>query len=389
MKKIYHTLIPFFIFIALMFWSKYTAYAIVDPISVQNNKFGVHILFPSELSEAAALVNSSGGDWGYVTIPIQATDKNLIKWQKFMDDARSLHLIPIIRVATENYYFNTRVWRKPDEADILDFANFLNSLNWPTKNRYVVIFNEVNRSDEWGEDTNPAEYAEALRYAISAFKSKNEDFFIISAGLDNASANVSKESMDEYRFMEEMNNAVPGIFSQIDALGSHSYPNPGFSKPPSVVTPKSISSYKYEKDLANNLSNKSLPVFITETGWSLNMVSESNVASYYEEAFGSVWDDRDIVAVTPFLLRAGAGPFAQFSLINSLGGKTLGYKSLEKIQKVKGAPKLSENNIIDSIDKPQKNLLPTKNFLDALATEKDSFIELKTVKTILKWLIKP
>ena len=365
-----------------------TIHAIVDPLLVPNNKFGVHILFPSELEEARSLVNSSGGDWGYVTIPIQAIDKNLEKWQKFMSDAGKLHIIPIIRIATENYYFDTKLWRKPIEADVLDFANFLDSLDWPTKNRYVVIFNEVNRADEWGGEVNPREYAEILQYAVMVFKSKNQDFFIISAGLDNASASLPKESIDEYRFMEEMNNAVPGILSQIDALGSHSYPNPGFSQPPWITTSKSISSFKYEKAKAWNLSNKTLPVFITETGWSLNMVSESKMAAYYEEAFKSIWNDESIIAITPFLLKAGT-PFTQFSLINSLGGKTLGYKAIDKIQKVKGAPKLSENNIIDSIEKDQENLLPTKNFLDDLTTEKDNLIQLKTVKTILKWLINP
>src|SRR3989344_3133908 len=114
------------------------AHAIVDPISVPNNKFGVHILFTTELSEAARLVNSAGGDFGYVTIPIQSGDKDIEKWQKFMDSAKQNHVIPILRIATENYYFNTRVWRKPKYEDVLDFANFLDSLDWPTKNRYVV-----------------------------------------------------------------------------------------------------------------------------------------------------------------------------------------------------------------------------------------------------------
>lgn len=387
MKKKYF-LITFFLLITLALCPKSIASTAEEPLASPNNKFGVHILFPSELEDAARLVNSSGGDWGYVTIPIQAADKNLVKWQKFMDDARNLHLIPIIRIATGNYYFNTKVWRKPEETDVLDFANFLNSLDWPTKNRYVVIFNEVNRSDEWEQDLNPEEYAKILQYAVSAFKSKSEDFFIISAGLDNASANVQRESMDEYKFMTEMNNAVPGIFDQIDALGSHSYPNPAFSQPPSVVTPKSISSFKYEKDLAWNLSNKNLPVFITETGWSLDMVNESKIASYYEEAFQSVWKEDMIIAVTPFLLMAGVGPYTQFSLISNSGFPTLGYKALEKMQKIKGNPKLSEKNIIIGKDHAQKNLIPTKNFLDDLTTKKDSFIQLKTVKTILKWLIK-
>ena len=174
------------------------AYAIEDPLSIPNNKFGVHILFTTELSDASRLFNSNGGDWGYVTIPIQAGDRDLEKWQRFMDDARELHVIPIIRLASENYYFDTKVWRKSHYDDILDFANFLNSLEWPVKNRYIVVFNEVNRSDEWEGNLNPAEYANILGYAVSAFKSLNDDFFIISAGLDNAAPNINGKYMNEY-----------------------------------------------------------------------------------------------------------------------------------------------------------------------------------------------
>jgi len=386
MKK-YFSLI-FILILIFIHLSKGSVYAIENPLLSPNNKFGVHILFKEELIEATKLVNSSGGDWGYVTIPIQGGDKNLVKWQKFMDTARELHVIPIIRIATEGDFFNKKVWRKPMDEDIIDFANFLNSLDWPTKNRYVVIFNEVNRSDEWGQDPNPKAYAEILQYAVNVFKSKHKDFFIISAGLDNAAANVPKESMDEYRFMTEMNNAVPGIFSQIDGLGSHSYPNPAFLQPPSVDTSKSIGSFKYEKDLAEKLSNKSLPVFITETGWSLDMVNESRMASYYAEAFQTVWNDENVVAITPFLLKAGTGPFSQFSLINIHGAPTLGYKALEKIQKVKGNPKLPDDYVKIGIDNPQSNLIPKKDFLDDPTNKKDSFIQLDTVKTILKWLIK-
>lgn len=378
-----------FFFILSLFSFKEATYAIVDPLLVPNNKFGVHILFPSELDEARSLVNSSEGDWGYVTIPIQAIDKNLEKWQKFMNDAKRLHIIPIIRIATENYYFNTTTWRKPEETDILDFANFLDSLDWPIKNRYVVIFNEVNRADEWGGDVNPREYGEILQYALNVFKSKNQDFFIISGGLDNAASNLANQSMDEYKFMVQMNSAVPGIFSQIDALGSHSYPNPGFSQPPWVLGPKSINSFKYEKDLAEELSGKNLPIFITETGWSLNMVSESGMAAYYEEAFDSVWTDKNIIAITPFLLKAGGSPFAQFSLINDLGSPTLGYKAIDKIQKIKGNPILNNTYIKIDMENSQKNLIPTKTFLDDLSSKNNNLIRLETVKTILKWFIKP
>lgn len=387
MKKVYKILVLFFLIFPFFLFTS-IAYAIVDPLSVSNNKFGVHILFPSELEEASRLVNSSSGDWGYITIPIQAGDRDLEKWQKFMDLAKQSHLIPIIRIATENYYFNTSVWRKPDEADILDFANFLNSLDWPVKNQYVVIFNEVNRSDEWGDDTNPAEYAEILQYAVSTFKSASSDFFIISAGLDNASANVINGSINQYDFMIQMNKAVPGIFSQIDGLGSHSYPNPAFSRPPWEVTNKSISSFKFERNLADELSAKNLPVFITETGWSHKKLSEGQISQYFSYAFESIWSDNNIVAVTPFLLRAGVEPFSQFSLLDENGGYNEVSYTLQKISKIKGKPTINygvnltsdlSNNIIN---------IPFKTFPKDNQYESSSVERIQAIKPFLKWLLK-
>lgn len=361
------------------------AHAIEDPLSVPNNKFGVHILFTTELSDAAKLVNSNGGDWGHVTVPIQSGDKDMEKWQSFMDDAARLHLIPIIRIATENHYFNTSVWRKPDGADILDFANFLNSLDWPVKNRYVIIFNEANRSDEWEGSPNPSEYAEILNYAVKVFKSLNPDFFIISSGLDNGASN-SNTSLNEYNFMRLMDQEVPGIFSQIDGLGSHSYPNPAFSAPPWVTTNKSISSFKFEQNLAYELSDKKLPVFITETGWSQEKTSKNQIASYFTYAFENVWSDQDIVAVTPFLLQAGHGPFFQFSLIREDGAFNEISKVLQGIPKVKGTPSVNIN--------PASNFLqsqidvPVKAFSPKLQYQNSSVQKVLAITPFLKWILK-
>lgn len=384
MKKPLIIFVIFFVLLLHLFAKNSFA---IDATPLPNNKFGVHILFPEELEDAAGLVNSSGGDWGYVTIPIQSGDRNLKKWQKFMSDAKKLHLIPIIRIATEGNYFNTKVWRKPDFSDVLDFGNFLNSLDWPTKNRYVVIFNEANRSDEWGGDANPAEYAEILEYAVSVFKSKNSDFFVISAGLDNAAPNELGKFINEYDFLRLMNDAVPGIFNQIDAIASHSYPNPGFSQPPSQLTPKSIASFKYEEELVAQLSTKKLPVFVTETGWSLHAVDERRIGSYYEEAFEKVWSDTNIVAVTPFLLRAGVGPFAQFSLINTNGGQTQVYKLLERMPKIKGNPELTYESSPD-INLLEKGTLQSKTFSKEKDENRSYLINFKAIKTFLRWLLK-
>ncbi|PIV62699.1 hypothetical protein COS12_01355, partial [Candidatus Roizmanbacteria bacterium CG01_land_8_20_14_3_00_33_9] len=67
-----------------------------------NNKFGIHLAQPhhDEIKKAAELVNSNGGDWGYVTLIIQENDRSVQKWQEIFDLLRQYHLIPIIRLAT-------------------------------------------------------------------------------------------------------------------------------------------------------------------------------------------------------------------------------------------------------------------------------------------------
>lgn len=363
------------------------SFAIVDPLAVPNNKFGVHILFTSELEKAKELVNSSGGDWGYITIPIQAIDKDLVKWQKFMDDCTRFHLIPIIRIATENHYFNTSVWRKPTREDILDFANFLNSLNWPIRNRYIIVFNEVNRGDEWEGIPNPEEYAIALNYAVNVFKSASPDFFIISAGLDNASANVPGKSMNQYDFMIGMNDAIPGIFNQIDGLGSHSYPNPAFSQTPWFTTRMGVSSFMFERDLAFKLSGKNLPVFITETGWSSERLARSQIASHFQYAFENIWADENIVAITPFLLSAGTVPFLQFSLIDENGNYNEVSRELKNMQKINGQPKINLPDKTSSFFSQGRNI-PSKSFPQNTQYETPTAERTKAVAAFLKWTLK-
>lgn len=359
------------------------SYATYDPVSVKNNVFGIHILFPEELSKAAELVNSSNGDWGYVTIPIQASDKNIDKWQKFMDNCKKDHLIPIVRIATDGDYFNQGTWSIPTDNDIVDFANFLDSLSWPTQNRYVVIYNEPNRGDEWGGAPDAGQYAQILDFAVTKFKQENKDFFIISAGLDNASIDSDGKSVSEFNFMYQMDSSVPGIFSEIDGLGSHSYPNPGFSAPPSYAR-EGIDSFYYQNNIVNSLSGKNLPVFITETGWSNTSVSYNLQKKYYTDAFQNYWDDNNIVAITPFVLTAGPGPFEQFSFTKSNGNTPL-FDTYKSFSKTKGEPLLAKDFAV-SIQNQQS--LPTKKFKidEGFKTIFESIN--KSTRTFFKWVLK-
>lgn len=385
------TKVLFYILFTIFFFTFGAAkvFAIADPFSTENNKIGIHILFTSEVEQAAKLVNSNGGDWGYATIPIQTGDRDIDKWQKFMDSAKQNHVIPIIRISSENYFFDTKVWRKPEDFDVLDFANFLNDLDWPTTNKYIVVFNEVNRSDEWQGLVNPKEYAQILNYTVEAFKSLDDNFFIVSAGLDNASANVFESSINQYDFMREMNKEVSGIFGKIDGIASHSYPNPAFSAPPWITTSKSISSFKFERDLAEELGGKKLPVFITETGWSRDTVSASLMETYIKEGFKTIWSDEGIVAVTPFLLNAGSGPFAKFSLFDSNGSPNSSYLAIWGLSKVKGMPMLNANTESKAVLSPDNNL-PLKTFKSVSQYDdvSVSITKTKIATQFLKWFFK-
>lgn len=316
------------------------AFSFFNPLSRPNNFHGIHILFPSELSQASELVNSTTGEWGYVTIPIQSNDKDLVKWQGFMDECKKLKLVPIIRLATAADHENTAVWSKPTTTEILDFANFLNSLDWPIENRYIIVYNEVNRFDEWGgEAPDPKAYTDLLSYAVEVFKERSPNFYIIASGLDNAAPNDKVKYMDNLVYLSEMVKYNPLIFEKIDGFASHSYPNPGFSAPPLQNKVEGVTTYQYEYNLINQHTTSKKPAFITETGWDSNKLPESTIAKYYQITYDSFWTkDKDkIVAITPFLLNSQGGTFDVFSFVKN-GRQTQYYKIAKKMEKTKGQP---------------------------------------------------
>lgn len=362
--KFGYYILKFFIAILSVYFLFSTAsycYAIEDPLSKTNNFYGIHILFNDEITDSSRLVNSEGGDWGYVTIPLQAGDKDLYKWQYFMNKASELHVIPIIRLSTEEFFFQKGVWRKPDFNDIVDFANFLNSLYWPIKNKYIILFNEVNRFDEWGgESPDPEYYAEIVSFAYDIFKQRSDDFYIILGGFDNASVNVDHKYINEFEYLKRMFRYDNEIFNKIDGFASHSYPNPAFSQPPDLGKKVGTSTYKFEYDYINSLSKNKKYAFITETGWDKNEVSESKIAEYYKFSFENIWgkDSDKIVAITPFLFRGG-NQYDKFSFLN--GNETSEYyKVFKQIPKKKGEPTLNFYFIGPQID----FCYETKNFTD-------------------------
>ena len=353
------------------------ALALYDPQTEPNNRFGIHIIQagPAEAVPARELVNSSGGDWGYITFLIESKDRNETKWRDFFNELRRKHLIPIVRLATEP---EGDFWKKPYEGEEVAWADFLDKLPWPTKNRYIIIYNEPNHATEWGNSVDPADYAKTLDKTIEALKSKNPDFFVINAGLDASAPEKQPDYMDSENFMKAMNEAVPGIFNKLDGWSSHSYPNPAFSGSPDASGKGTIRTWHREDQILKDLGvNKNLPIFITETGWkhaegkttNNSLLSVEKVAEYYKDAFNKAWNNNRIVAVTPFLLDYKEPPFDHFAFIKATfqGDQSSEekfhpqYFALRDLPKIKGEPlqenkakfvkgSISKDNLLSSFD---------------------------------------
>ena len=324
-----------------------------DPLSVPNNRFGIHIVDPNDIADAAKLTNSGGGDWGYVTLVIQEDDRDVGKWQRVMNDMRSLHLIPIVRLAT---HVDGDAWVKPYQDAAKDWARFLHSINWPVENRYVVVYNETNHANEWGKSLEPEEYARTLREHATKLHEASEDFFVLPAGLD-ASAASDARSLDALSFLRRMIAAEPALFDHLDGWTSHSYPNTAFSGSPYAIGRGTLRSYLWELTVLKNLGvTKTLPVFITETGWlhregvmdNASLLTSQQVAANITLASFGVWRDPSIVAVTPFVLNYQGLPFDHFSW-RKLGSNEFypQYASYQALVKTQGLPLQREKYVSD------------------------------------------
>lgn len=314
-----------------------------------NNKVGISLLQPTseDIIGAAHLINGTTGDWGYVTIVIQENDRDIRKWQDLFEQLREKHLIPIVRLATSP---QGEVWRRPEEKDVKDWVSFLNSLNWVIKKRYISLFNEPNHSSEWGGEVDPGSYGKIAHAFAKQLKASNEDYFVMLGGLDGAAPQYPTQFWDSGEFMREVCKEpqfCKELFENIDGWTSHSYPNPGFSGSVWDNGKKSIRGYEYELSLLKELGViKELPIFITETGWLAEKLSEEVIAENYRIAFEQIWgQDRRIQAVTPFVFKYLSEPFIGFSWKKE-EGYSAQYEVVKDLPKESGNPEQIEKGTI-------------------------------------------
>lgn len=324
-------------------------HAIYDPLRVPNNRFGMHIADFNDIADVAPLVNSAGGDWGYVTLVASDGDRDPRHWQEMFNQMRRLHLIPLVRLATHVEKDN---WVKPNPGNSDELVSFFNSLNWPSENRYIILYNEPNHAKEWGGEIRPEDYARVLVELGKKFKAASEDFFILPAGLD-VSAASDAQSLDAATYLRRMVASQPELLAVIDGWNSHSYPNPAFSGSPAKAGRGTLRSYAWELSYLRKLGlSRSLPIFITETGWihregksfQIGLLSSEEVGRYLQIAATGAWSDPRIAAITPFVFNYQDVPFDGFSWkrLASIGGYYPQYESYRLIAKPKGEPRQKE-----------------------------------------------
>ncbi|MCS7093558.1 MAG: hypothetical protein NZL96_04025 [Patescibacteria group bacterium] len=334
---------------------------IIGQSSTPNNKFGIHLAQPhlEDLPKVKELVNSNGGDWGYVTLVIQENDRHYQKWQEIFNHLRRLHLIPIIRLATQP---QDDRWLRPKASEATEWADFLDSLNWVVRHRYIVLFNEPNHGREWGGEVDPKNYAQVAFDFAKELKQKNPDFFIMLAGLDVSAPHQPPQYWEASRFLKEVIQTTPTIFDYLDGWASHSYPNPGFVGSPWQNGRGTIKSYQWELALIRQLGvTKTLPVFIKETGWQHNQDGKSSrglwpevVAQNFQIAYQNFWlPDDQVKAVTPFIFDYQSEPFFGFSW-KKPGSQDFypQYQAVVSLPKVRGQPEqLEKGEIITNFSK--------------------------------------
>lgn len=291
-------------------------------ILASENIFGLHLTQTQDLSSVKDIINSSGGDWGWVTIVIRLDQLDHQTWQNFFDDCRKYHLIPIVRLST---YPDRDNWKRPQPSDIDTLSSFLNSLNWPTKTQHIILFNEINHGQEWGGEVDIKNYVDTSIYTAQKLKSLNPNFFILSNGLDLASPDTPPNFLSAKTVYQEIYNYKPEYFDNIDGIASHSYPNHGFIGTPKDTGQHSIRGYSWELETIKKLGvNKDYPVFITETGWphregldNHNIFYTTKTTSQFLLDAYRIWgSDSRIKAVTPFIYNYPNSPFDHFSWVD-------------------------------------------------------------------------
>jgi hypothetical protein len=327
-----------FIFIfASIFYLRYPALSHAQ----ETSRMGMHILTVHELSDAKAFLSTEQPDsWHYVTVPFTIEDiGRQAEWEAFFENAREQKVIPLVRLATR---VEGDAWVVPNRKNVVDQIDFLSQFEWPTSQKHIIIFNEVNHAKEWGNTLDPIEYARTFEFASQWARSKDAGFVVLPAAMDLAAPN-GRVTREAFTYLNQMREYNADIFSYADAWNSHSYPNPGFSAAPQRTGQNSLRGFEYELAYLKEVTNRDFQVYITETGWEDSPATRRWLRSYYTYALQHIWSHPQVVAVTPFIYKGAPGPFAGFSFMTAENQPTAqALALLQALRTTSGTPQLSQ-----------------------------------------------
>jgi hypothetical protein len=275
-----------------------------------NNPIGINLIRWTEnqyLWAASDLVNSGGGDWGYITITLVDQDRyDHSRLQRILDQCAHRHLTPIIRVATR-FDTITESWSRPEWNDPYQWRELFSALRWPTTLKYIVVGNEPNLGREWGGEVDPAGYARYLEKWLDVFADESS-FRIFNGALDASNDTSMPDRMDEFEFIDAMREAAPGLVDRLHGWASNPYhfwwgTEPRFT----------YKAYEVELDYLG----RDMPVIVMEFH-AFEIDEPQMVAEYYAEAYDYWLADPRIMAITPFFWNPEADKFWMYQ-VNSDG----------------------------------------------------------------------
>jgi hypothetical protein len=288
--------------------------------------WGVHLLDPGELEWVLPYRGTT--DKFYVTVPFTLSDRRAEVWEKFFKEAESAKITPLLRLVTK---FDNKHWTIPSRQDIVSATSFLTALPWSGE-RYIILFNETNRAEEWGGKIDPEGYARIAWFSLQWLKTEPVNYVVLPAGLDAAAPN-NHVLLDSFRYIERMYRAEPELFRHLDGWTSHAYPNPDFTATVHGTGKASIRGFETEQAYLQRLTGVTFAMYITETGWRQTYATTKKLGSYYDFAVKHIWQQPMVKAVTVFLFKGHNGPFASFSLLNSENEPTPAMSALLKAVK--------------------------------------------------------
>ncbi len=334
------------------------------------NKLGIGLVSPGNTTQWDRSKELTGRG-GHIKLIFPGVTKQTSEppqdWVTAVSEVYARDLVPVIRLGPP---WGDRDLRKDsDDASHKAYKQLAQAYRavvaklplregWPL---VIEIHNEPNLCYEWACNPNDvpshpqaaagwihyehtaAEYAAFMRDVADALHAIGDPRILVTNGGLAPGGTVSCECGGEgfqpgitsKEFIQAMASAVPGLFAKLDAWSSHPYPASGEGYGFFESYEKSIVGLHYfEKELQTvGLSLPvSLPVYITETGWTVAagaMGSRQDVADWTVQAWDKNWlPHPDIVAVMPFMLQdsswdafawidAGNNPYPVFSAVRA------------------------------------------------------------------------